>query len=218
MSDARARVLSALQRDLESIYRVEAPLPVEDVVIDRPHWERLSASGAGEELVVVEHPDGLEVGLFVDEEVVRTLDGTDGAWTQRRLAAHCQAVEGVSHFLYLSHRAGIERPVSQLELELQAEIDKFATVLLSLWDAGRRADAPRLRERLFERVTYRENLTPGERERYEKANVLARAYCRFLETKYVMRNSIEGFLADLRRIYRLGAGDKLSYAAQGAAL
>jgi len=57
-----------------------------------------------------------------------------------------------------------------------------------------------------------------EEERYRKANFLASVYCRFLEARYVVSNSIEGFLADLRRMYRLGAGDKLSYAACGAAL
>jgi hypothetical protein len=216
-SDDKASVLGRLQHDLQSIYRVESPLSVADFVIDEARWQERSGSGAPEELLVVENEGELEVGLFVDDAVVAELTGDREAWTHRRLQAHCRAIEGVSHFLYLTQRASMPRPVSQLELELQAEVDKFATVMLALWEVGRRDSASVLLKRLFDRVSYRENLSPDERERYERANVLARLYCRFLEAKYVVRNSIEGFLADLRRMYRLGAGDKLSYVACGTA-
>lgn len=214
----RARVLGALQDDLEAIYGVTAPLPVGDVALDRETWRKWSSSGAPEELVVIEADDALELGLFVDDAVVSELAKPHGGWTHRRLEAHCQAVEGVSHFLYVSHRAQQKRQVSHLELELQAEVDKFVTVVLALWRAGRKEDAGELRYRLFERVSFREDLDPHKRAMYEKANFLARLYCRFLETRYVMRNSVEGLFDDLRRMYRLGAAEKLSYAACGAAI
>lgn len=214
--ERKRAILGALQAELAGIYRFEAPLAVQDYVLERAHWEELSVSGAPEELVVVERDGELEVGLFIDDDVVSELDRAGDAWTLRRLAAHCQAVEGVSHFLYLTQRAAVPRQVSQLELELQAEIDKFATVLISLWRVGRRSSSGPLLERLFERVSYRENLSPEAQERYEKANVLARLYCKFLEARYVVRDSLDGLLADLRRMYRLGAGEKLSYAARGA--
>ena len=44
------------------------------------------------------------------------------------------AVEGVSHFVYLVHRARQERPVSAVELELQAEVDKYLVALLVTWN------------------------------------------------------------------------------------
>ncbi len=210
-------VLDGLQRDLEAIYRVEGPARVSDYVIDRERWQALSESGAAEELVVRQEGDDLEIGLFLDDAVIHALSERR-PWTHRRLAAHCQAVEGVSHFLYLTHRAGVPRPVTQLELELQAEIDKFATIVLALWEEGQREASAVLRQLLFVDVSYRHNLTPDARHMYEKANFLARLYCRFLERKYVARNAIHGFLADLRRMYRLGAADKLSYVACGAAL
>lgn len=212
----RARVLGALQDDLEAIYGVTAPLAVGDVALDREAWRQLSSNAVSEELVVVEADGGLEIGLFVDDEVVSELARPQRGWTHRRLQAHCQAVEGVSHFLYVSHRAQQNRPVSHLELELQAEIDKFVTVVLALWRAGRREAAGELRHRLFERVSFHAHLDRQQREMYEKANFLARLYCGFLETRYVMRNSIEGLFGDLRRMYRLGAAEKLSYAACGS--
>jgi len=210
-------LLQSLQLELESIYGVTAPARVTDFLISRDRWAELSASGAPEELLVVQNGDDVEIGLFLEDSVLRSLS-TQGRWTHERLSAHCQAVEGVSHFVYLTHRASVPRPVSQLELELQAEIDKFATMMLRLWREQRREAARELNERLFEQVTYRDNLAPEARERYEKANLLARTYCRFLSARYVVRDSIDGLIADLRRMYRLGAGEKLSYAACGTAL
>ena len=54
---------------------------------------------------------------------------------ETNFADFCLAVEGVSHFIYVALRAADDRGVSQLELELQAEVDKFACCVLV---AGRR--------------------------------------------------------------------------------
>lgn len=209
----RACILQQLQADLESIYRVEAGLSVTDFLLDRAQRSERSQSSAPEELLVREEDGDVELGLYIADEVLDELSG-NGDWTHRRLQAHCRAVEGVSHFLYVTQRAVIPRPVSQLELELQAEIDKFVTVVLSLWESGRRHAASFLRQLLFEEVSFRSDLSDEARARYVRANWLASRYCRFLERQYITRNSIEGFLADLRRIYRMGAGEKLSHAAR----
>jgi hypothetical protein len=217
-AEIRARVLGRLQAELESIYRVDSPLQVSDFAIDRARWTELARTGTSEELLVREQNGDLEIAVYVDDDVLREVDAGAAAWTQSKLSAHCLAIEGVSHFLYLTQRAQQPRPVSQLELELQAEIDKFAIILLALWEVGRREAVTVLRARLFQHISFKPNLGPEEAERYRMANFLAHLYCRFLDARYVARNSIEGFLADLRRMYRLGAAEKLSYAAQGSAL
>ena len=215
-------MLGGLQADLQSIYRVDSPLAVADFAIDRVAWTGLHRAATREELLVREQDGDLEVALYVDDDVLRAIDQPSLTWTASRLDAHCLAVEGVSHFLYLTHRAQQPRPVSQLELELQAEIDKFATIVLALWADGRR-EATFVRRRCAYSscsVALVQDAARRGRARswYRQANFLASLYCRFLEAKYVVRNSIDGFLGDLRRMYRLGAAEKLSYAACGAAL
>ena len=59
-------------------------------------------------------------------------------YVRERLSGFCAAAEGVSHFLYLAHRAGQGGQVSQLELEAQGELDKYLSVVLLLWATGRR--------------------------------------------------------------------------------
>jgi hypothetical protein len=117
----------------------------------------------------------------------------------------------VSHFVYLATRAAAGRGVSLLELEVQAEVDKFALLLLHLWRRGLRRTSRALRGRLFERVRYGAHLGAEERARYEEANRLGAAYARWLEGRYVEDADIEGLLRELRASYRLGGGEKLAY-------
>src|SRR5947208_16640223 len=81
----------------------------------------------------------LHVALFLDDEVLAQLARSAAdPWTEKRLAGFCAAAEGVSHFLYVAHRARQGGQVSQLELEAQGEIDKYLAVILQLWASGRR--------------------------------------------------------------------------------
>ena len=72
------------------------------------------------------------MGLFVDELALGRLSGPFG---EERLPEYLLAVEGVSHFVYVMVRARAERPFSGLELELQAEVDKYL-LSLPMWNFG----------------------------------------------------------------------------------
>ncbi|MFL5299514.1 MAG: hypothetical protein ACJ79R_04115 [Anaeromyxobacteraceae bacterium] len=209
--------LAYFQEELEAIYGVEAP-SVADFLVDRESASRAgSAPRAPEALLVREGEDGLELGLFLDDEVVTATRDTDANDPRPLLTAKevlprlACAAEGVSHFVYLATRAQAGRPVSLLELEVQAEVDKFALLVLHLWRRGLRRLSPALRRRLFERVSYHAHLGPEELERYRLANRLGGGYARWLELRYVDLADVEGLVRELRASYRLGAGEKLGY-------
>jgi hypothetical protein len=196
-----AGVLRELQRALEIIYGVSAPLDVDGTLVmpARP--------GLVEELLVRSADDTLEVGLCLGSGVLERLpelsSDLPSAFLGELLPAFAAAAEGVSHFVYLTVHALRDRQVSLLELEAQAEVDKFATGVLHLWKQGERKRSAQLRERLFEQVRYRGDLTSEERERYGFANGLGRGYARFLETRFVLAGCLEGLLAELRQTWRL---------------
>ncbi len=212
-----ASTLAYLQSEIQAINGVIAP-PVEEFLIGR---EAAQAAGRGplatEELLVLEEEDGLALGLFLDEEVLAAAAGADPHHRRPRLVARgvlrhlALAAEGVSHFVYLASRAAAGRPVSLLELEVQAEVDKFALLLLHLWRRGLRRMSPALRRRLFERVRYHRWLGVEERARYREANRLGGGYARWLEGRFVEDADIDGLLRELRRTYRRGGDEKLSY-------
>ena len=159
----------------------------------------------------------LHVALFLDDSVLAQLARTAAdPWTQERLSAFCAATEGISHFLYVAHRARQGGQVSQLELEAQGEIDKYLAVLMQLWATGRRSASRELRRRLFERTVLRPGLSAPERDRYRFASALAAACARAWEARYVLQGRLDALLREARRMYRLAGGEKFSAFAHGA--
>src|SRR5205807_1188737 len=69
-----------------------------------------------EALLLRDHGEELHVALFLDDSVLAQLGrAAADPWTRERLSAFCAAAEGVSHFLYVAHRARQGGQVSLLE-------------------------------------------------------------------------------------------------------
>jgi hypothetical protein len=209
--------LAFLQRELESIYGVEAPRVEEFLVGSETARAAGHAPRVPEALLVLEEGQVLSLGLYLSPGVVAGAAGADPHDRRPRLTARAAlgdvacAAEGVSHFVYLATRAAAGGTVSLLELEVQAEVDKFALLLLHLWRRGLRRMSPALRRRLYERVRYHAVLASEERARYEEANRLGGGYARWLEGRFVEGADIDGLLRELRRTYRKPGGEKLAY-------
>jgi hypothetical protein len=144
------------------------------------------------------------------------LEGADpvGALTENNLADYCTALEGVSHFVYSTWRLARDLPVSLLELETQAEVDKYAVTVFLLARQLGGAYPAQVHARLFDRVSFDARLQPDQYHRYRTAHRCAAHYCRRLEHRYVSRGQarIEALVRDLRRFYRLGSTAKLRHA------
>ena len=212
-------VLRALQGGLESMYRVETQLDVCDFLVGGDERDALAVERAPrEQLLIRRDDDGLQLGLFVDERTLENLAMRD---PRRRLDAQnlqdfLLAVEGVSHFVYLVHRARQERPVSAVELELQAEVDKYLVSLLVSWNQNGEPPGD-LRERLFANIRFAGDLSREERERYELANSAADEYASSLEQRFVRTRAVDDMLGEVRSFYRKGLAEKLEYISQLAA-
>ncbi|MBM4381240.1 MAG: hypothetical protein FJ086_18365 [Deltaproteobacteria bacterium] len=214
-------MVDRVQEQLESIYRLDRRFEVADFVVqDATVARELGATGrADEELLVLEEKGELEVALYFAPallERLRALESASGAvLVDGEMDAYCRLAEGVSHFLYLAWAAHHGRTVTLLELETQAEVDKFALCVLHKWNDTARSWAGELHSRLFERVSYLPGLNPDERHRYEEANRLSAAYCQRL-IRHVAERRMDRLLAELRYSYRLGAEAKLRYLARAA--
>ncbi|HEY2027776.1 MAG TPA: hypothetical protein VGH20_01090 [Myxococcales bacterium] len=212
-----SEALCQLQQLLQSLHGISAA-PVGNFLVDGTVREQLAPDASPDEaLLVLESGDTLHVALFLDDQVLAQLSRDHREpWSRARLSGFCAAAEGVSHFLYLTQRAGQGGQVSQLELEAQGELDKYLAVLLQLWATGRRNASPVLRRQLFETSALREGLTALERDRYRLASALAAACARALEARFVVEGRLEALLREARRLYRLSGGEKFSALAGGA--
>jgi len=206
-------VLRRLQLGIEALYRVETRLEVETFVIDDEQRRNAGVRRAPREQLLLRHEEGeLAMGLFVDQAALANLGRHDPArgLHDENFADFCLAVEGVSHFVYVALAAAGQRPVSALELELQAEVDKFVCCLLV---QGRARD---LRRRLYGDVSFADDLDHEERERYRTANGEASRYAATLERRYVREDRLDAMLVELRRFYRMALAEKLGTIARAA--
>jgi hypothetical protein len=189
--------------------RIQAQLArwyhIEDAPSVDPFIE--AADGGRETLFVRDEGGALELLLCLPRSAIERAPGAPGPSFDEL----CQVIEGVSHFLYLAERARRELPATQLELELQAEVDKY--VFLSHGDAvfhpGR---AARVRARLFDRVTYLHAADTEQGARYRMANSLAARFARRLEAIFTRQGRAEPMRAALLRFYGAGQAEKIELA------
>ena len=214
-------VLHGLQSLLARLYDVEVNYDVYDFLVTDRRDLKGDAPGndaraSEEELLLAETPDGAGVALYLDPSVLRRLEEANPALalTENNLADYCTALEGVSHFVYSTWRLDRDLPVSLLELETQAEVDKYAVTVFLLADQLGGGYPAQVHARLFDRVSFDARLQPDQYHRYRMAHRCAAQYCRRLEHRFVSRGQarIEALVRELRKFYRLGCAAKLSHA------
>ena len=172
-----------------------------------------------EQLLLAEGDDGVELSLYVDAAVLQRLrERCPLRELERaqpcRISARRSRASAIS--TTTSGTPTARRDVSLLDLELQAEVDKYAAALRLIL-AQRDGRFPReLFRQLFDAADFLPDLTPAERERYGEAHHFAARFCRRLEERFLCgrRARPDGLLQELRRFYRLGRHAKLRHAQQ----
>ena len=220
----RRSVLSRLQLGIEALYRVDTQLDVQLFLVSDLERRRTGVARTPREQLLVSQrgSDEVAIGLFLDQQAVENLEQNDPArgLDQTNFDDFCLVVEGVSHFVYVAVCAARERSVSALELELQAEVDKFACCLLVAGaDASNDvstddSSARGLRRRLYGDIAFAVDLDGEERDRYRVANLEARRYTESLSRTFVASDRVGEMLPELRRFYRFGLEAKLGHIAQ----
>ncbi|MAY79340.1 MAG: hypothetical protein CL930_00970 [Deltaproteobacteria bacterium] len=199
-------MLSQIQTHLESIYRIEAP-SVSEFLIDASQVLEVLGKDvrqADEWVLVREAEDGVDLAVFIAEEHLKMLRQANSLAHAAEIAfpSFCAATEGVSHFLMLVERSRRTEPVSMLELEAQAEVDKF--VCATLHHPSRSEEWWR---RLFRETSLAEGLDVEEMERYEEAGRLAAAFCGALTEE----PHVDAFLRTLRSFWRKSGALRLEH-------
>lgn len=154
VSRETAALARRIQQRIEGFYGLEAGPDVGDYI-------HADEAGDREALVVRQHSDDLELSLSLPNFSEHP-----------SLDERMQVVEGVSHFVYLAERARIGLPATVLELELQAEVDKFVLLAFDgVTLVSHRAGS--VRHALYRAVRYVHAAGSERGERYRLANDLA---------------------------------------------
>jgi hypothetical protein len=163
----------------------------------------------------------LKVASGGDREAVRIRQARDGAVeieirtpplsSTHRLDTICQLIEGVSHFVYVADRARRDLPATQLELELQAEIDKYVLLVLSRESFDVEL-AQLLHAQLYEQVRFAHPAGTVRGDRYRLANHLAARFVRKMEIRYAKKGRRSELRDAMARFYGMGQADKIQVA------
>jgi len=213
LNPEHVQFLVSLQQTLQLYYDIEPPYCISEFACRSAQTETGSANCKGttpEMLVYREDGTNLDVSLFLNPSLLTGIDNSDykTKWSGDIFDCGCIVLEGVSHFLYMIFNAHHDRQVSFLDLELQAEIDKFAFAVLDT-DYAEQADA--LLERLFCDISYRSDLSSELKQRYEQANDLAFKYCRWLNSNFDLRVDNKALKAEIEKVYRLNGNAKIKH-------
>lgn len=208
-------ILRQFQQLLAEIYDAPVPHDIYDFLVTRPQPAGVARNVSEEELLVARNADGLDVALYVDAGVLGRLAAANPVDELHagNLADCWTALEGVSHFVYLAFNAHHDREVSRLELETQAEVDKY---VVSLWLLRRQRPERfplELHSLLFQRARVDVRLPRELADLYRAASDYAGRFCRRVERR--LRERAVAVAADvttdLRRFYRLNDARKWSH-------
>ena len=213
-------LLARMQNCLTELYGLDLDYHVYDfLVTDRKLAGSLGASGGEveEELLILEDGGAASVSLYLAQALVERLerDNPLDSLHAHNLGDFLVAFEGVSHFTYFAYKASRDQCVTLLELELQAEVDKFMAAATLLRNQGERVPAG-LHHWLFNLPKLRDGLDAESLERYASANHYAARYCRSLWPQ-VSSDARAGELRDeLRRFYRYPRELKIGHIEAGS--
>lgn len=202
--------LKPLQQRLQTIYEIDTDYDVEefvfsDIMLAQQLENPARARAIPEKLLVRQHTDGLDISLFLHQDILQNLRLDNPTQTLHRgnLADFCTVTEGISHFVYLIWNAHHDRSVTLFELELQAEVDKYvmaAALLAEQLDGTLPHNLPHI---LFDNPSFDCQLNRVEHQRYRLANAYARHYCHNLHRSLLELGDSVLITREIRRFYRL---------------
>ena len=209
-------MLARLQQHLSDIYQVGAGYDVRDFLITDQQVAKAIGGDAmlsttSETLLMLETDDSMSLSLFLDSAMLGRLESANplDALRAEQLDDLWTVIEGLSHFNCVVWKASQDRTVSLLELELQAEIDKFVGTMQLALEQGDTDMLNRLHRWLFDDVSFSNELDDEQFDRYRQANEYAARFCRGLHRRLVSDDGQA--LVELRRFYRLQLSDKISH-------
>lgn len=211
-------LIQHVQERLHHLYDVEVAAKAEDFLIGCDEVAKLLRISrekiSSKELFLVNpspsEEESVEVALYLQDQLCENLANNHPMQelNEQNISDFCVMIEGVSHFVYYLYQSAQKNSVSQLELELQAEIDKF--LLLSLMTEANQHHFKQIMDLLFEGFHLHDELTSEQKQRYLDANHLAKRYC-YLLTQKLKSEPLPQILNEVRSFYSLSHHQKIQF-------
>lgn len=160
-------------------------------------------------LIIKEQGNDADLAVCLQKDILERLGERDfpNDFSFKLLPDLSVVVEELSHFNYYCENALLDQSLSELELEVQGEVDKFAYALECLHLKNAQDLKDQLFEVMFGELTLGGWVDESEVQRYYEAHQIARQFCRHvLDQKDRVDNWHRGF----KEFYQRSGAEKLS--------
>jgi hypothetical protein len=218
------RAVRQIDQAIKDLYHIETQLCAEDFLLF--HFPLSLKQGVpskslqGALYVRNSHPNHQEpevdLGIYLSppvREELTTFNDWGKHWTTAQLNAFCVACEEISHFHYLIFNLERNRPVSEFELELQGEIDKFLLVFFAHYSDGR-SEIERFEQifiQLFEEFRLSPGLSELQKQRYLDASQYAKQFFRKFKEHLIDERRRLNFFSKTRQFYQMDLARKIEF-------
>jgi hypothetical protein len=220
------RAVRQIDRALKRLYNIETSLCAEEFLIFHfptvPQKQIASKELQGALYVRrgAEEPGSnelsIDLGIYLSEQVREVLENFpdwSSPWSLEQIKAFSVACEEVSHFHYLVFNLERKRPISEFEIELQGEIDKFLLMYFceSLADNAGLTKFEILFEQLFINYRLAGCLNEIQKQRYLDASLYAKSFFQKMRKHLGSNGSVTEVLKRTRHFYQMDLASKISF-------
>lgn len=175
------------QRKIESINGQNNPLRSEDFV-----WPTEMQNA----LIVSQQNGVSDVAICLQQKILQEFADRNYPedFSFDDLPALSVLIEEISHFSFFCEKSRVKQEISPLDMEIQAEVDKFSFVLHCLEEMERANERHFVYEVLFENPKLGDWVPERDKGLYLDANQIAKNFCRsFLKEEKALREARDRF-------------------------
>lgn len=164
------KILDQIEKRLSVMSGFENPHSAKDFVV--PNKEKNC-------LLIKEENQNAEIAIYLSEAILGRFKAAEFPrdFSLEAFPDLSVLVEELSHFNFYCAKAIEDQTVSALEMEVQAEMDKFIFALDCLEEINQKNLEHQLFEQLFETSSVGEWVGFSDKERYEEANRITKNLC-----------------------------------------
>ncbi|MCC7460617.1 MAG: hypothetical protein IT286_04865 [Proteobacteria bacterium] len=160
-------MIHILQKKIEKIYRLSSCPEAQQYVLSPKQFKKLAKSSNNPQVIYQDEGDDMSLGIYLGSNLFKRIKQKSRIFSFQDF---CVMSEEISHFIYLIWSKSNGKTINLLDLEVQAEVDKF--VLASDFFGSKK----QIFQKMFKNFNMRQNLREDEQERYYTANRLGKKF------------------------------------------
>jgi hypothetical protein len=196
-------MIHLLQEKLEEIYRLEKCPEANKYVLSPKEFKRLAKSSDNPQVIYVDEGSDATLGIYLGKRIFKKIQNKAKIFSFQDF---CVMAEEISHFIYLIWSKSNGKKITLLDLEIQAEVDKF--LLASNFFRSQET----VFQKMFETFMFRKNLLKDEKNRYIEASRLGKKLATNWKNKKI---SLSEKIHWLRFFYRQNPSSRIAMIERG---